>query len=136
MTAESPFPIETIHTSREIRGVPTQACVMYFADKIWVVVTQFNKVGNLVLATQSTLANPLLAPPSGSSISTKVLLGQRDDPRLSIYASSILARITTRSPLETRPLLLGIALHPDPDDSAPSQVFEEVMDLLESINLF
>ncbi|KAJ3108459.1 Structural maintenance of chromosomes protein 2 [Phlyctochytrium planicorne] len=103
------FPISAKQLSRVIDGVPTELVVSEFRNAIFVVVNQVGSMGQLLLATndlgpgQQELLDP-------SSIQVKTLLGQRDDPTVSIFASQILFEVLKSNPKESRQLLLGLGL--------------------------
>ncbi|KAJ3189449.1 Proteasome assembly chaperone 3 [Gaertneriomyces sp. JEL0708] len=145
------FPIKT-RQARALLGdkgegdsstIQTDVVYTDFADRMFLTITQFGKIGSLLEATvdtpttalymsQNTVssANTNAAP----SISVRTLLGPRDEPLAHVYASHILSKIRAARPNETRPLLLGLALKRasvEEVDENDTQVLAGVMKLLE-----
>ncbi|RKO85096.1 hypothetical protein BDK51DRAFT_32853 [Blyttiomyces helicus] len=133
----SPFSLKTRQAVAEIAGTETEVVVTEFADKIFILVTQFGKMGNLLLATLDNPPTSLTekdAPPP--SVSTRTLLGERDDPLAQVYASHILSRMAAETG-EARPLLLGLALRREDDGvlTRNMEVFDGVLALLKEANV-
>ncbi|KAJ3147814.1 hypothetical protein HDU89_005173 [Geranomyces variabilis] len=110
--SDSPFPIKTTQTSAEINGHSTTAIYTEFANRLFLTITQYNKIGTLMEATLDATATPTLSqttPP----VSVRTLLGPPHDPLPQVYATQILQNIHAARNGERRPLLLAIALRRD-----------------------
>ena len=70
--------IKSKQTEKTINGISTQVVCTEFSNYIFVVLTQYGKIGTLVSVTPDSKSNDL----SNSMFSTKVLLG-KDDVRIS-----------------------------------------------------
>ncbi|KAI9097189.1 hypothetical protein DFS34DRAFT_593870 [Phlyctochytrium arcticum] len=106
-SATTSFPIKTTH-KQSISPTTPNLQVLYteFANKHFVVVTEFNRIGSLTEASIDTQPRPASTP----TVSTRTLLGSPSDPLPQTYASHILSMIHAKRPTDTRPLLLGVAL--------------------------
>ncbi|KAF9135378.1 hypothetical protein BGW39_003175 [Mortierella sp. 14UC] len=146
-----PFPLINRQAARTIQGRHTEVLVVSFSDKILILVSQYGKVGSLIHTTvdqqsltQSTATGDLdLASTSssfllgaGSSTSKKTQLYQ-------VYASHISQMIQHQNPMETRPVVLSLALaiqEPDVERSGGEgekedrlrdrELFENVVELV------
>jgi proteasome assembly chaperone 3 len=85
----------------EIDGIRTEILCTAFLDRVFVLITQINKVGTVI----SAWADP--KSDGGYLFHTEVLLGRRDDPLLTIYARQIIEKLRLCT---EKPLLLGISL--------------------------
>lgn len=65
-------PIRTRQTENIINGIPTQVVCTEFSNYIFVVLTQFGKIGTLVSITPDARCGDLSTP----MFTTKVLLGK------------------------------------------------------------
>ena len=101
-------------------GVPTQFVLTAYSNRIFVVVTQSQNFGTLI---QASADNPLNM--SGTSYSTRVLVGRRDDEVLEAYARTMVELITKRAP-NAGPLLLSISI-----EQHSSEMFHAVMQAVE-----
>ena len=108
------FPPSTLRRIRHPSGLETEVMLTHYSDRVFVVVTQTNKLGSLlsVAAEQSG---------QGSTFRIRNLLGRRDDPLLNIYARNIAEAAAKTS---TRPLLLAVSLS---EEGRSPQVFQEVL---------
>ena len=131
-------------------GVRTHFVLTAYANRIFVVVTQTQNLGTLVRAEPhsaekivqalmwltfarvralrvaqilASADNPLNA--TGTSYSTRVLIGRRDDEMLEAYARTMVELITKRCP-NGRPLLLAISIKEHSDE-----LFRAVMQQVE-----
>uniref|UniRef100_A0A7S2V894 Proteasome assembly chaperone 3 n=1 Tax=Fibrocapsa japonica TaxID=94617 RepID=A0A7S2V894_9STRA len=110
-----------------INGIKTEILVMYFADKIFIIVTQLKKIGTLVHVQPGNEATSVGASMGDRPLGiydTSVLLGRRDDPLLLIYARQIMEKICSTL---NKPLLLGIALK---NEGRDTETFQEVLNEL------
>ena len=111
----------TLQAAASIDGVHTEVVSTAFSDRVFVVVTQLGKVGNLLSACVERGAD-------GEDIySVSTLLGRRDDPTLAVYARQLAQRMADADC--RKPLLLGIALAPRKEPSP--ETFRAVMELVQ-----
>lgn len=82
--------IRSKKTQREINGIPTEVVCTEFSNYIFVVLTQFGKIGTLVSVTPDSRSNDISTPP----FSTKVLLG-KDEVRSHEYCISAITDVFT-----------------------------------------
>ncbi|KAH3697781.1 proteasome assembly chaperone 3-like isoform X3 [Dreissena polymorpha] len=104
------FPVLTKQCAVEINTTRTELIVQTFQDRIFIIVTQFSKIGTLVSVT-----NDRLTDTSGAALSmasTNVLMGA-DEPITHVIARNLVTEV----PL-TKPILLSVALK----DSSPKTV--------------
>lgn len=76
MTSPDPV-IKSKQTANEVNGIPTQVVCTEFSNYIFVVLTQYGKIGSLISITPDSRSNDISAP----TFSTKVLLG-KDEVKL------------------------------------------------------
>ncbi|THH20775.1 hypothetical protein EW146_g627 [Bondarzewia mesenterica] len=152
--------LQTARAERIVNGVPTEALLQCFADRILVLVTQLGKVGNLIQATIPPTVPLLPAPPPDPSnlnpshrplpppppsIELTPLLGNAPSPETqplySLYASQIATIIWTAESdgllgSSRRGVIVGIALKRrtgTPGESAnadDTETFLSVMDMV------
>ena len=89
--------------------------VQVFSDRVFILVTQMTKMGNLLYASQEENAT------GGKNFSVNFLMGRRDDPLLTIYARQLVEQISRARDM---PLLLAITLKEEGRDSG---TFQEVV---------
>ena len=111
----------TLQAAASIDGVHTEVVCTAYADRVFVLVTQLRKVGNLVSASVESGAD------GEDLFSVSTLLGRRDDPSLQVYARQLVQRMAAAEC--RKPLLLGIALAPRAEASPTT--FRGVMELVE-----
>nr|XP_020498168.1 proteasome assembly chaperone 3 [Labrus bergylta] len=100
----SPEPvIRSRRTEKEVNGVSTQVVCTEFSNYIFIVVTQYGKIGTLVSVTPDSRSNDISTP----SFSTKVLLG-KDEPLTHVCAKNLATFVSQAA--GNRPVLLGLAL--------------------------
>ena len=119
-TDDEGFPPQGLRRIHHSEDLETELMVSLHSDRVFVVISQGNKLGSLLSAS-------LEVSGQGNSILVRSLLGRRDDPLLSIYARNI-AEETART--TTRPLLLAISLA---EEGRSPQIFHEVLDELRSL---
>ncbi|XP_004071371.1 proteasome assembly chaperone 3 [Oryzias latipes] len=95
--------IRSKKTQREINGIPTEVVCTEFSNYIFVVLTQFGKIGTLVSVTPDSRSNDISTPP----FSTKVLLG-KDEPMTHVCAKNLAMFVSQEA--GNRSVLLGLAL--------------------------
>lgn len=71
MSSAEPI-IRSRQTEKEVNGILTQVVCTAFSNYIFVVLTQYGKIGTLISVTPDSRSNDLSTP----SFSTKVLLGK------------------------------------------------------------
>mmetsp|Transcript_8840 Transcript_8840/g.19968 ORF Transcript_8840/g.19968 Transcript_8840/m.19968 type:complete len:173 (-) Transcript_8840:313-831(-) len=108
--SQSPF--VTRHTALKIDGVHTEIVTQAFADRIFITLTQINKIGTLIFAKAEE------SSPGVKQYDTQILLGRRDDPLLVLYARQLIEQISKTADL---PLLLAISLAEEGRGSATFQ---------------
>lgn len=117
----------TLSRSYKILGVPTDAWVQIFSDRIVVGVSQRQqKVGNWCLcqATQSSI------DPKAIDFTLSTVLGDRNDPMIEVYARRITDRIIQSRMIpgsNTMVVFLGISLQ---DQGKDPEMFRLVVDVL------
>lgn len=95
--------VPTKYQTKEINGIPTQVVCSAFADHIFVVVTQYGKMGTLISLKPDTISGEITHP----TVTTKVLLG-KDEPLIHVYAKNMVTFISQES--GNKPILLALAL--------------------------
>ncbi|XP_055008747.1 proteasome assembly chaperone 3 [Boleophthalmus pectinirostris] len=110
--------IKSKQAQKEINGISTQVVCTEFSNYIFVVVTQYGKIGTLVSVTPDSRCNDI----STSSFSTKVLLG-KDEPMTHVCAKNLSTFVSQEA--ANRPILLGLALKDSSKDSI--QHFKELI---------
>ncbi|XP_071144588.1 proteasome assembly chaperone 3-like [Mytilus galloprovincialis] len=103
MTSASPsFPVKTKQTSELIGGHNTQVLCSHFSDKLFIIVTQLNKIGNLIEVQRDVV----LDEEAGRQpmYSTRILLGV-DEPLTHVLAKNLLSKIDSK-----KPVVLGMSL--------------------------
>ncbi|XP_066531561.1 proteasome assembly chaperone 3 [Hoplias malabaricus] len=95
--------IKTKQTEGIINGISTQVVCTEFSNYIFIVLTQYGKIGTLVSVTPDTRCSDISTP----LYTTKVLLG-KDEAMTHVYAKNIAAFVSQEA--GNRPVLLGLAL--------------------------
>ncbi|XP_047184319.1 proteasome assembly chaperone 3 [Scophthalmus maximus] len=100
----SPEPIiRSRQTETDVNGVSTQVVCSDFSNYIFIVLTQYGKIGTLVSVTPDSRSNDISTP----SLSTKVLLG-KEEPLTHVFAKNLATFVSQEA--GNRPVLLGLAL--------------------------
>ncbi|XP_063041541.1 proteasome assembly chaperone 3 [Engraulis encrasicolus] len=102
--------IKTKQAEKSINGISTQAVCSEFSNYIFVVLTQYGKIGTLVSITPDTRTGDISTP----MYTTKVLLG-KDEALTHVCAKHLATSISQES--GNRPVLLGLALKDNSIDS-------------------
>ncbi|OUM69578.1 hypothetical protein PIROE2DRAFT_25695, partial [Piromyces sp. E2] len=99
------FPVESKQLAFEIENCHTEIIINEFSDKLFIVVTQLNKIGSMMLVTaeNNRISNNKL-------INVQPLLGASDNQLYQTFGSCLLQEILQIRPNERRPLLLSLAL--------------------------
>ncbi|KAL6457215.1 hypothetical protein MHYP_G00341780 [Metynnis hypsauchen] len=100
--AHQPF-IKTRQTEKTINGISTQVVCTEFSNYIFIVLTQYGKIGTLVSITPDARCSDISTP----MFTTKVLLG-KDEALTHVYAKNIATFVSQEA--GNRPVLLGLAL--------------------------
>lgn len=66
--------IRSRQAAKEVNGIPTQVVCTEFSNYIFVVLTQYGKIGTLISVTPDSRSNDISTP----TFSTKVLLGKEE----------------------------------------------------------
>lgn len=106
----------------DVDDVATEVLVCHFASQVFILITQANKVGNIIKAWSEPKVD------GGARFITENLLGRRDDPLLDLYARQLIERL---QPLSANPLLLSICLIPEGRNSSHFQeIINVTMDMV------
>lgn len=73
--------IRSKQAQREVNGIPTEVVCTEFSNYIFVVLTQYGKIGTLISVTPDSRSNDLTTP----TFSTKVLLGKDEVHWLKLF---------------------------------------------------
>lgn len=84
-----------------IDGIHTDVVCTNFSDRLFIVITQYQKFGTLVSVTKDTVVKDGMREPT---YSTNVLLG-RDEPESHVIARNLASKIPV-----TKPILFALAL--------------------------
>ncbi|XP_030646724.1 proteasome assembly chaperone 3 [Chanos chanos] len=95
--------IKSRQTEKIINGVSTQVICTEFSNYIFIVLTQYGKIGTLISITPDSRSGDI----SSSMFTTKVLLG-KDEALTHVYAKNLVTFVSQES--GNRPVLLGLAL--------------------------
>ncbi|KAG7504644.1 hypothetical protein JOB18_013490 [Solea senegalensis] len=107
----SPEPVvRSRQTERDVNGVSTQVVCTEFSNYIFVVLTQYGKIGTLISVTPDSKSNDISTP----TLSTKVLLG-KEEPLTHVCAKNLAMFVSQEA--GNRPVLLGLALKDSSIDS-------------------
>ena len=102
---ELPFQKQAVITSKN--GVNIDILSTTFNDRIFIIVSQFKKIGTVIEAFTEERSD------GGKMYLTNIKIGKRDDEVCCVYARQIIELISETS---DKPLLLGIALKPEDRD--------------------
>ncbi|XP_053298679.1 proteasome assembly chaperone 3 [Pleuronectes platessa] len=102
--------IKSKQTEKDVNGVSTQVVCTEFSNYIFIVLTQYGKIGSLISVTPDSRSNDISTP----TFSTKVLLG-KDEPLTHVYAKNLVTFVSQEA--SNRPVLLGLALKDSSIDS-------------------
>nr|XP_040046712.1 proteasome assembly chaperone 3 [Gasterosteus aculeatus aculeatus]XP_040046713.1 proteasome assembly chaperone 3 [Gasterosteus aculeatus aculeatus] len=102
MSSSEPV-IRSRQTEKEVNGVSTQVVCTEFSNYIFIVLTQYGKMGTLISVTPDTRSNDISSP----AFSTKVLLG-KDEPLTHVCAKNLATFVSQEA--GNRPVLMGLAL--------------------------
>ncbi|KAI9281744.1 hypothetical protein BC943DRAFT_362850 [Umbelopsis sp. AD052] len=126
------FPVTNKQAARIVQGLHTEVLVSGFKDKIFVVVTQYGRIGSLINTTFDIPPN-LARSPSTVPTTSKFLMNsaatELSDLYL-LYAASVSRAIATSNPRESRPVVLGIALKDTGDIQKRKELHENIMDMV------
>ncbi|XP_064170864.1 proteasome assembly chaperone 3 [Anguilla rostrata] len=95
--------IRTKQAEGVINGMSTQVVCTEFSNYIFVVLTQYGKIGSLISVTPDARSTDISSP----MFTTKVLLG-KDEPLTHVCAKNLVTFISQEA--GNRPVLLGLAL--------------------------
>ncbi|KAM8824411.1 proteasome assembly chaperone 3 [Synchiropus splendidus] len=109
MSAAEPI-IRSKQAVKEINGVSTQFVCTEFSNYIFVVLTQYGKIGTLISITPDSRSSDVSIP----AFSTRVLLG-KDEPLTHVCAKNLATFVSQEA--GNRPVLLGLALKDSSIDS-------------------
>ncbi|XP_013855347.1 proteasome assembly chaperone 3 [Austrofundulus limnaeus] len=95
--------IKSKQVQKEVNGISTEVVCTEFSNYIFVVLTQYGKIGTLISVTPDSRTNDISTP----TFSTKVLLG-KDEPLTHVCAKNLAMFVSQEA--GNRPVLLGLAL--------------------------
>ncbi|XP_061567753.1 proteasome assembly chaperone 3 [Cololabis saira] len=95
--------IKSKKAQEEVNGNPTEVVCTEFSNYIFVVLTQYGKIGTLISVTPDSRSNDISTP----TFSTKVLLG-KDEPMTHVCAKNLATFVSQEA--GNRPVLLGLSL--------------------------
>lgn len=102
MSSQEPI-IKSRQTQKDVNGVSTEVICTEFSNYIFIVLTQYGKIGSLISVTADSRSNDISTP----TFSTKVLLG-KDEPLTHVCAKNLVTFVSQEA--GNRPVLLGLAL--------------------------
>uniref|UniRef100_A0A673K5J9 Transmembrane protein 184A-like n=1 Tax=Sinocyclocheilus rhinocerous TaxID=307959 RepID=A0A673K5J9_9TELE len=116
--------IRSRQTEKTINGIPIQVVCTEFSNYIFIVLTQYGKIGTLVSITPDTRSGEISLP----MFTTRVLLG-KDEPLTHVYAKNVAMFVSQES--GNRPVLLGLSLK---DNSA--ETMKNVKDMIKACQVW
>ncbi|KAL7747130.1 hypothetical protein RI367_007488 [Sorochytrium milnesiophthora] len=134
------FPVLSKQRTAEVQGVATEFLAQRFADRLFVVVTQYGKIGSLYLATMAALQQGDNAPSADmvfdasangdnrASVNVVRLLGASgtsDGVDVNQILATEICGAIHRHASARRPILLGIALRPHPATQPASDTWSD-----------
>lgn len=126
------FPVRNKQAARDVQGMHTEVLVSSYADKIFIVVSQYGRIGSLIHTTFDLPPN--LARNTNAVPTTSRFLMNSASNSLSslyqLYASSISQLIASMNPKEGRPVILGIALKDTEDNQARKELHDNILDMV------
>ncbi|GCB67453.1 proteasome assembly chaperone 3 [Scyliorhinus torazame] len=105
--------IRSKQAAEAVDGTLTEVVCTVFNDYIFVVVTQYGKMGTLISVTPHSVGNEISKP----TFSTKILMG-KDEPLIHVYAKHLVTFVSEES--GNKPVLLALALKEANVDSIKS----------------
>lgn len=97
------FPVKTKQIAVELNSHRTELVCTQFQDRVFFIVTQYNKIGTLVKVTQDRISDET---GTGTSMySTDVLMG-KDEPLTHVIARNLITELSSLH----KPILLSVAL--------------------------
>ncbi|KAK7508371.1 hypothetical protein BaRGS_00000610 [Batillaria attramentaria] len=101
-TSEAKFPVSSAQAGVLVNGKQTDIHCSIFTDHLYVIVTQYCKLGTLVQVKSETVVDELEGP--SPVLTTKVLFG-KDEPLTHVMARHIVSSLKPHTPV-----LLGLSL--------------------------
>ncbi|XP_069570820.1 proteasome assembly chaperone 3 [Brachyistius frenatus] len=95
--------IKSKQVQKEVNGISTEVVCTEFSNYIFIVLSQYGKIGTLVSVSPDSRSNDISTP----AFSTKVLLG-KDEPLTHVCAKNLAMFVSQEA--GNRPVLLGLAL--------------------------
>ncbi|XP_026858648.1 proteasome assembly chaperone 3 [Electrophorus electricus] len=95
--------IRTRQKEKTINGISTQVVCTEFSNYVFIVLTQYGKIGTLVSITPDSRSSDISTP----MFTTKVLLG-KDEALTHVIAKNVATFVSQEA--GNRPVLLGLAL--------------------------
>lgn len=116
--------IKSRRAQKEVNGISTEVVCTEFSNYIFVVLTQYGKIGTLISVTPDSRSNDIGTP----TFSTKVLLG-KDEPLTHVCAKNLATFISQEA--GNRPVLLGLALKDSSIDT-----IKEIKEIIKSCQVW
>ncbi|ORX42180.1 hypothetical protein DM01DRAFT_1313512 [Hesseltinella vesiculosa] len=132
MADSQDFPITLKQVALPINDTHVEILLQGFSDKIFIIVTQYGKIGSLIHTTFDVLPS-LARDPKAVPTTSSFLLGESSGPQAdlyTLYATSITQAVGAMNPHEKRPVLLGIALKPLASMEEKRKVFHPILDAI------
>ncbi|XP_067912008.1 proteasome assembly chaperone 3 [Heterodontus francisci] len=101
MAAESI--IQSKQVAEVVGGILTEVVCTVFSDYVFVLVTQYGKMGTLISVMPHNVANEISKP----TFTTKILMG-KDEPVIHVYAKHLVTFVSEEC--GNKPVLLALAL--------------------------
>uniref|UniRef100_A0A1A8HZ65 Proteasome (Prosome, macropain) assembly chaperone 3 n=1 Tax=Nothobranchius kuhntae TaxID=321403 RepID=A0A1A8HZ65_NOTKU len=95
--------IKSKQAHKDVNGISTEVICTEFSNYIFIVLTQYGKIGTLISVTPDSRSNDI----STLTFSTRVLLG-KDEPMTHVCARNLALFVSQEA--GNRPVLLGLAL--------------------------
>ncbi|XP_069004594.1 proteasome assembly chaperone 3 [Embiotoca jacksoni] len=110
--------IKSKQVRKEVNGISTEVVCTEFSNYIFIVLSQYGKIGTLVSVSPDSRSNDISTP----AFSTKVLLG-KDEPLTHVCAKNLAMFVSQEA--GNRPVLLGLALKDSSIDAIKN--FKEII---------
>lgn len=140
---DSSFPLKTAQAARSINGIQTDVLRYSFSDKLMLVITQYAKIGSVLLVHPASSASVQETTLDNSTVvMSRFILGAAsiDETRSDIYqlyASRVSGLVQSHNPMESRPVVLCIALQqkgfPQQDGTPDRFVLSEILSMVKQV---
>jgi len=115
-----------VHVVCKLDGVHTELIMTHFSDRVVVLITQLDKIAQLLTASADNMADVSASSDGAAAAYTvNTLLGKRDDAMAALLARQLIADIV-KAP-KPAPLLLALGLKPISDEDKAFAVMRTLM---------